>query len=89
LDERHFRRFDKYDGAAKTNWRECAFQFKVAVGMVNPKARSPLEDIQKAGKQVNFQEGTSKNPDTEKSSTVSQQRGTPKNEAFRGNYLRR
>jgi hypothetical protein len=56
LDERYFRRVEKFDGTAKSNWREFAFQFKVAVGMANPKARSYLEEIQKAGKHVDFQE---------------------------------
>jgi hypothetical protein len=54
LDERFFRRVDKFDGSAKLNWREFAFQFKTAVGMANPKARSYLEEIQKAGKEVDF-----------------------------------
>jgi hypothetical protein len=53
LDERYFRRMDKFDGV-KGSWREFAFQFKVAVGMVNPKARTLLEEIQKAGKGVDF-----------------------------------
>jgi hypothetical protein len=55
LDERFFRRVEKYDGSGKTNWREFAFQFKVAVGMANPKARAYLEEIQKAGKDVDFE----------------------------------
>jgi len=45
---------DKYDGQGKSNWREFSFQFKTAVGMGNPKARSFLEEIQKAGKDINF-----------------------------------
>jgi hypothetical protein len=53
LDERHFRRVEKFDGV-KGSWREFSFQFKTAVGMVNPRARSLLEDIQKAGKGVDF-----------------------------------
>jgi hypothetical protein len=56
LDERFFRRVDKFDGSVKTNWREFAFQFKTAVGMANPKARSYLEEIQKAGKEVDFKQ---------------------------------
>jgi hypothetical protein len=55
LDERYFRRVEKFDGTSKTNWKEFSFQFKVAVGMVNPKARMLLEEIQKAGKNVDFQ----------------------------------
>jgi hypothetical protein len=54
LDEHHLRRVDKFDGTSKSNWREFSFQFKVAVGMVNPKARGMLEEIQKAGKAVDF-----------------------------------
>jgi hypothetical protein len=54
LDERFFRRVEKFDGTGKNNWREFSFQFKVAVGMCNPKARMYLEEIQKAGKDVNF-----------------------------------
>jgi hypothetical protein len=56
LDERFFRRVDKFDGTSKGNWREFAFQFKTAVGMANPKARGYLEEIQKAGKDVDFKE---------------------------------
>jgi hypothetical protein len=55
LDERFFRRVEKFDGSGKSSWREFSFQFKVAVGMANPKARSYLEEIQKAGKEVDFQ----------------------------------
>jgi hypothetical protein len=54
LDEKYFRRVDKYDGQGKSSWREFAFQFKTAVGMGNPRARSFLEEIEKAGKDVNF-----------------------------------
>jgi hypothetical protein len=56
LDERYFRRVEKFDGTSKANWREFSFQFKVAVGMANPKARGMLEEIQKKGKDVNFAE---------------------------------
>ena len=52
LDERHFRRVDKFDG--KGNWREFSFQFKTAVGMVNPRARELLDEIQKAGKSADM-----------------------------------
>jgi hypothetical protein len=54
LDEKYFRRVDKYDGSGRSSWREFSFQFKTAVGMGNPKARSFLEEIEKAGKEVNF-----------------------------------
>ena len=46
LDERHFRRMDKFDGA-ESKWREWAFQFKTQVGSVNPGTRELLEEIQK------------------------------------------
>ena len=53
LDERYFRRVEKFDG--KGSWREFSFQFRTAVGMVNPKAREMLDEIQKAGKGVDFE----------------------------------
>jgi hypothetical protein len=56
LDEKYFRRVDKFDGQGKHSWREFSFQFKTAVGMGNPKARSFLEEIQKGGKDVQFSE---------------------------------
>ncbi len=46
LEERHFRRMNKFDGA-ESKWREWAFQFKTQVGSVNPGAREFLEQIQK------------------------------------------
>ena len=46
LDERHFRRMDKFSGDP-IKWREWAFQFKTAVGAVNNKTREFLEEIQK------------------------------------------
>jgi hypothetical protein len=54
LDERYFRRVEKYDGV-KGNWKEFAFQFKVAVGMVHPKTREFLEEIQKEGKAADLE----------------------------------
>jgi hypothetical protein len=65
LDERFFRRVEKFDGSGKSNWREFAFQFKVAVGMVNPRARRILEDIQKKGKDVDFTEVFNGDDETE------------------------
>jgi hypothetical protein len=38
LDERHFRRIDKFDGV-ESKWKEWAFQMKTAIAMVNPKVR--------------------------------------------------
>ncbi len=46
LDERHFRRVEKFDGA-ESKWREWAFTFKTQVGSVNPTTRDYLEQIQK------------------------------------------
>ena len=45
MDERHFRRMDKFDGT-ESKWCELAFQFKTQVGSVNPGARELLEKIQ-------------------------------------------
>ena len=51
LDERHFRRMDKLDGK---NWKEFSFQFKTAVGSVNTTMRGYLDEIQKGGKDPDF-----------------------------------
>ena len=51
LDERHFRRVDKLEGS---NWKEFAFQFKTAVGTLNPAMREHLDEIQKAGQDPDF-----------------------------------
>ena len=55
LDERHFRRIDKFVGDP-TKWREWAFQFKTAVGALSPKARELLEEIQKFPKDLEWVE---------------------------------
>ena len=55
LDERHFRRVDKFVGDP-TKWREWAFQFKTAVGALSPKARELLEEIQKFPKDPDWVE---------------------------------
>ena len=55
LDERHFRRIDKFVGDP-TKWREWAFQFKTAVGALSPKARELLEEIQKFPKDPDWVE---------------------------------
>ena len=49
LDERHFRRMDKFEGVEST-WKEWAFQLKTQVGAVNRPTRELLENIQKQGK---------------------------------------
>ena len=36
LDERHFRRIDKFEGA-ESKWKEWSFQMKTAIGTINPK----------------------------------------------------
>jgi hypothetical protein len=59
LDDRYFRRVEKFDGTGKNRWREFSFQFKVAVGMANLKARAYLAEIQKGGKEVNFDQSFS------------------------------
>ena len=51
LDERHFRRMDKLDGK---NWKEFFFQFKTAVGSVNTTMRGYLDEIQKGGKDPDY-----------------------------------
>ena len=51
LDERHFRRMDKLDGK---NWKEFSFQFKTAVGSVNTTMRGYLDEIQKGGKDPDY-----------------------------------
>ena len=53
LDERHFRRIDKFDGV-ESKWKEWSFQMKTTIGSINPKTRSLLEDIQKDGKDVEW-----------------------------------
>ena len=51
LDERHFRRMDKLD---RKNWKEFSFQFKTAVGSVNTTMRGYLDEIQKGGKDPDY-----------------------------------
>ena len=46
LDERHFRRIDKFDGA-ESKWKERSFQMKTAISTINPKVRGLLVEIQK------------------------------------------
>ena len=53
LDERHFRRIDKFDGA-ESKWKEWSFQMKTAIATVNPKVRTLLEEIQKDPKGVDW-----------------------------------
>ena len=48
LDERHFRRVDKYGGGS--GWKEFSFQFRTAVGAASSKVREVLDEILKAGK---------------------------------------
>ena len=47
LDERYFRRVDKFNGQ---NWKEFSFQFRTAVGSAAGKVRTALDEILKAGK---------------------------------------
>ena len=48
LDERYFRRVEKFDGKEGT-WKEWSFQFKTQVGAASKMARDRLDEIQKAG----------------------------------------
>ena len=41
LDERHFRRIDKFEGA-ESKWKERSFQMKTVIGTINPKVRGLL-----------------------------------------------
>ena len=49
LDERHFRRVEKF-GGEPSKWREWAFQFKTAVGGANAGVRDVLDQIQNSQK---------------------------------------
>ena len=49
MDERHFRRMEKFDGS-ENKWKEWSFQLKTSLGAVNPKARNLLEDIHRHAK---------------------------------------
>ena len=53
LDERHFRRIDKFEGA-ESKWKEWSFQMKTAIGTINPKVRGLLEEIQKDPTEVDW-----------------------------------
>ena len=53
MDERHFRRIDKFDGV-ESKWKEWSFQMKTAIASVNPKVRALLEEIQKDPKGVDW-----------------------------------
>ena len=46
LDERHFRRVEKFDGA-EGKWKEWSFLFKTQVGAANKMARNLLDEVQK------------------------------------------
>ena len=46
LDERHFRRMEKFEGA-EGKWKEWSFQLKTQVGSVNLKTRELLDEIQR------------------------------------------
>jgi hypothetical protein len=46
LDERHFRRVEKYDGN-EAKWKEWSFTFKTQVGAANKTARNLLDEVQK------------------------------------------
>ena len=48
LDERYFRRTDKYNGG--TGWKEFSFQFRTAAGAASDQIRMVLDEIIKGGK---------------------------------------
>ena len=48
LDERFFRRVEKFDGA-EGRWKEWSFQFKTQLGAASKLTKDRLDDIQKAG----------------------------------------
>ena len=48
LDERFFRRVEKFDGA-EGRWKEWSFQFTSQLGAASKLTRFRLDDIQKAG----------------------------------------
>ena len=46
IDERYFRRVEKYGGEEK-GWKEWSFSFKAAVGMANPKVQKVLTECER------------------------------------------
>ena len=48
LDERHFRRMDKFEGV-ESKWKEWAFQLKTQVGAISRPTRELLDNIQNKG----------------------------------------
>ena len=53
MDERFFRRVEKFDGEEGA-WKEWSFQFKTQVGVASKFTRDKLDEIQKAGGEVDF-----------------------------------
>ena len=53
MDERHFRRMEKFDGS-EIKWTEWSFQMKTSLGAVNPKTRDLLEDIHRHAMDPNW-----------------------------------
>ena len=49
LDERYFRRVDKFEGC-QSHWKEWSFLFKTQVGSANNDIRNRLDEIQLGGK---------------------------------------
>ena len=52
LDERHFRRVDKFGGG--TGWKEFSFQIRTAAGAAHSKVREGMDEIVKAGKDPTY-----------------------------------
>ena len=67
LDERHFRRVDKFNGQ---NWKEFSFQFRTAVGAANSRVKRALEEVIRAGKDPDVQLIFSDIPDWQEGDTA-------------------
>ncbi len=53
MDERHFRRIDKFDGA-ESKWKKRSFPMKTAIATINPRKRGLFEEIQQAPQEVDW-----------------------------------
>ena len=55
LDERHFRRMEKFEGV-EAKWKEWSFQLKTQVGAISRPTRGLLDEIQNKGKDPDWDE---------------------------------
>ena len=55
LDERHFRRMEKFEGV-EAKWKEWSFQLKTQVGAVSRPTRGLLDEIQNKGKDPDWEQ---------------------------------